>query len=132
MEIEVLDGGISLDEALIDAPPEAVRRQVSEYERGDRRRFDLPVSRPKSFLGRVMEAMQAVPYGETRTYGDLAATLGTAPIAVGRACGLNPVPLIVPCHRIVGSDGSLRGSSAPGGVALKRRLLEHERSMSAD
>ena len=70
--------------------------------------------------------MAAIPYGETRTYGEIAAELDSAPIAVGGACGRNPVPVVVPCHRVVGSDGGLRGYSAADGIATKRRLLELE------
>jgi methylated-DNA-[protein]-cysteine S-methyltransferase len=77
-----------------------------------------------------MDAMAAIPYGETRTYGDLAADLDTSPVAVGGACGRNPVPLVVPCHRVVGHDG-LGGFSAEGGVDLKRALLAHEREHAA-
>jgi len=69
--------------------------------------------------------MSDIPYGETRTYGDLAAALDTAPVAVGSACGKNPVPLVVPCHRVVGRD-SLGGYSAGDGTALKERLLALE------
>ena len=67
----------------------------------------------------------AIPAGETRRYGELAAELDTAPIAVGGACARTPVPLLVPCHRVVGVDG-LGGYSAADGLALKRRLLGHE------
>jgi methylated-DNA-[protein]-cysteine S-methyltransferase len=72
-----------------------------------------------------MAAMAAIPYGETSTYGDLAQELDTAPVAVGTACSRNPVPLVVPCHRVVGVD-SLGGYSAGDGLALKERLLELE------
>lgn len=126
MELDVLGGGIEFDPSFVDEPPAEIRRQLREYERGERATFDLSVSFPSSFTGRVMEAMAAVPYGEVTTYGDLATTLDTAPIAVGGACGRNPVPVVVPCHRIVGSDGSLHGYSAPGGTDLKQRLLDHE------
>lgn len=129
MDVEVFGGGLAVDESLVNESPAEIRRQVGEYERGDRRSFDLTVDVPDSFTGRVMDAMGEIPYGETRTYGDLASALGTAPIAVGGACGRNPVPLLVPCHRVVASDGSLRGYSAPGGLALKRRLLDHERAV---
>lgn len=125
MKVHLLDDALTIDETHLDAPPAAVREQVAAYERGDRRAFDLGVSLPDSFLGRAMEAMAAIPYGETRTYGALAADLDTAAVAVGQACGANPVPLVVPCHRVVGVDG-LRGYSADGGVALKRALLAHE------
>ncbi len=130
MELDLFGGGVDIDLASVDADTETVRQQVREqvreYECGDRQQFDVQMSFPDSFTGDVMAAMAAIPYGETRTYGDIAADLDTAPIAVGQACGRNPVPLVVPCHRVVGSDGGLHGYSAPGGVALKQRLLEHE------
>jgi len=117
-----LDGGL-----LGAASSAAVRRQVGEYEAGDRRAFDLPVSYPASFIGRVMRTIDRIPYGETRTCGDLADALDTAPVAVGGACGRNRLPLVIPCHRVVGADGSLGGYSAPGGPSCKRRGLDHER-----
>ena len=92
---------------------------------GDREAFDLGVAFPDGFLGEVMRAMTRVPYGETRTYGELAAGIGSSPVAVGGACGRNPVPVVVPCHRIVAA-GSLGGYSAAGGVAAKRALLDAE------
>ncbi len=92
MEIPILQSTIEIDEPLVEEPPVEIRTQVREYERGDRRAFDLE----------------------------------TSPIAVGQACGRNPVPVIVPCHRVVGSDGSLNGYSAADGVETKRRLLELE------
>jgi len=128
MDIELLDSRLEIDESLVRASPAEIRRQVEEYAAGGRRAFDLPVEYPDTFAGDVMEAMATIPYGETRTYGDLAADLGTAPVAVGQGCGSNPVPVIVPCHRVVASDGSLRGYSAGDGVAVKRRLLELEAS----
>jgi methylated-DNA-[protein]-cysteine S-methyltransferase len=126
MELELFGGGVEIDRTFLEASADAVEQQVREYERGERETFDLETAFPDTFLGDVMAVMAAIPYGETRTYGDIAADLDTAPIAVGQACGRNPVPLVVPCHRVVGSDGGLHGYSAPGGVALKRRLLEHE------
>jgi methylated-DNA-[protein]-cysteine S-methyltransferase len=126
VELTIFGGGVEVDIDAVDVAPETVRRQVREYERGERRAFEVGVEPPTPFVGRVMDAMAAIPYGETRTYGDLAADLDTAPVAVGRACGRNPAPIIVPCHRVVGSDGGLHGYSAPGGLELKRRLLEHE------
>lgn len=126
MNIEILGGGVEIDTAYVEAPAAEIHRQLRAYERRDRTSFDLPTTAPSPFTGRVMDAMSAIPYGETRTYGDLATALDTAPVAVGQACGRNPVPVVVPCHRVVGSDGGLHGYSAPGGVALKRRLLVHE------
>lgn len=126
MDISILQSKIEIDESLVEEPPAEIRTQVREYERGDRRAFDLEIATPDGFLGDVMNAMSEIPSGETRSYSDLAAKLETSPIAVGQACGRNPVPVIVPCHRVVGSDGSLNGYSAADGVETKRRLLELE------
>ncbi|MFC7070339.1 methylated-DNA--[protein]-cysteine S-methyltransferase [Halobaculum lipolyticum] len=129
MSLAVPGGELVVDAAYVDAPAEEIRRQAREYGAGTRESFDLPLRYPGGFLGRVMGAMAAIPYGETRTYGDLAADLDNAPQPVGAACGRNPVPLLVPCHRVVAADG-LGGFSADGGPELKRRLLDHERSAS--
>ena len=82
--------------------------QLREYLAGQRRQFDLPLKRPagaSAFQHRVWDAMLAIPFGETRTYGELAAELGTSPRAVGGACGRNPLPILVPCHRVVAKNG---------------------------
>jgi len=126
LHITVCGFDLEIDADRIAESGSEVRRQVREYDRGERESFDLRVGFPETFTGRVMEAMAAIPHGETRTYGDLATELGTAPVAVGSACGRNPVPVIVPCHRVVGAD-SLGGFSAEGGVEAKRALLDHER-----
>jgi methylated-DNA-[protein]-cysteine S-methyltransferase len=80
------------------------------------------------FERRVYDAARAVPAGETVTYGEIAARIGErgAAQAVGRALGRNPFPIVVPCHRVVAADGSLRGFSAPGGIETKRRMLAIE------
>lgn len=122
----VMGETIPIDESLVEEPPGEIRRQLDEYDRGRRQSFDLSVATLDSFTGRVMEQLFEIPYGETRTYGEIAAALDTAPIAVGGACGRNPVPVIVPCHRVLRSNGDLGGYSAPGGVRVKRRLLDHE------
>ncbi|MEF8841522.1 MAG: methylated-DNA--[protein]-cysteine S-methyltransferase [Haloarculaceae archaeon] len=127
MYVTVRGFDLEIDANRIAEPWAEIRRQVREYDRGERRTFDLTVEFPASFAGRVMAAMAAIPYGETRTYGDIAEDLGTAPVPVGSACGRNPVPVVVPCHRVVGSD-SLGGFSAEGGVEAKRALLDHERA----
>jgi methylated-DNA-[protein]-cysteine S-methyltransferase len=126
MHVSLGEWEVELDATAVDAPPETVRRQVREYDAGDRRTFDLDVTIPDSFTGAVMAALLEIPYGKTRTYGDLAATLDTAPVAVGQALARNPVPVVVPCHRVVGAD-SLGGYSAgEDGQRLKRYLLELE------
>jgi methylated-DNA-[protein]-cysteine S-methyltransferase len=126
MNVQILDSTVTIDDSVITESTTEIRRQVSEYERGDRQRFELTVDLPGGLTGDVMTEMTDIAYGETRTYGDLAATLDTSPIAVGRACGRNPVPLVVPCHRVVGSDGTLKGYSAADGIVTKRQLLDLE------
>ena len=126
MDCSVLGNTIEIDESFVDEPQSVIRAQIAEYERGDRRRFDLTVRSPDDTTGAVMDAMNEIPYGETRSYATLADALDTAPIAIGAACARNPVPVIVPCHRVVGSDGSLTGYSGGDGVPTKHRLLEFE------
>ena len=105
-------------------------RQLAAYFAGSLREFDLPIApQGTPFRLRVWAAMQAIPYGETRSYGDLAQALGTAPRAVGGACGANPIPLVVPCHRVVGAGGALGGFSGGAGCDTKRQLLAHERAL---
>nr|WP_244531537.1 methylated-DNA--[protein]-cysteine S-methyltransferase [Halogranum amylolyticum] len=118
-----------LDESYLDVDEATLRPQLVAYGRGDRREFDVSISYPEGLVGDVMQLMAAIPYGETRTYGDLAVDLETSAQAVGQACGSNPVPVVVPCHRVVAADG-LGGFSAAGGTALKRRLLGLERGES--
>ena len=106
--------------------------QLQEYFAGTRRRFDLPLDLyGTDFQQDVWQAMLAIPYGETRTYGELAAQLGrprsTRP--VGQACGQNPVGIVVPCHRVVGSSGAMTGYSG-GGVRCKAALLDLERRVA--
>jgi methylated-DNA-[protein]-cysteine S-methyltransferase len=110
------------DEHLADA-----RRQLTEYFAGERTTFDLPL-RPfgAPFQLRVWEALLRIPYGETASYGALARELGhpTAARAVGAANGRNPIAIVVPCHRVIGSNGSLTGYA--GGLECKRALLDLE------
>lgn len=106
---------------------EPFHRQLREYLAGRRRVFDLPLDlRGSPFQLSVWEQVAAIPYGCTASYGDIAHLLGNpgASRAVGAANGANPVPLIVPCHRVVGSDGSLTGFG--GGLPIKQRLLALE------
>ncbi len=97
----------------------------------DRRltRFDLPLDWGHGLQEQVRRAMAAIPMGETRTYGDLARDIGTPAQAIGQACGANPIPIIIPCHRILGAHG-LGGFSAKGGVETKVWLLKHEGAAS--
>jgi methylated-DNA-[protein]-cysteine S-methyltransferase len=104
-----------------------VRRQVEQYCAGERTHFELELAAPGTdFQHAVWDELVKIPYGETRSYGEIAKTIGQ-PLAargVGAANGANPIGLIVPCHRVIGADGSLTGYG--GGLPLKRALLAHE------
>lgn len=109
-------------------PPELVAalEQLDAYFNGALHTFDLPLSVEGSgFQRAACDAMLGIPFGETRTYGDLAVELGASAQAVGMACGGNPIPVIIPCHRILGAQ-SLGGYSGAGGVETKVWLLRHE------
>ena len=104
-------------------------RQLSEYFAGERQEFSIPLDlRGTAFQQSVWKALLAIPFGSTRTYGNLARQLGSpaASRAVGAANGRNPVSIIVPCHRVIGSSGKLTGFA--GGLPAKRHLLELETS----
>ena len=103
------------------------RQQFEEYFAGERTTFDLPmVVSGNKLQTRTWQALREIPYGETRTYGELAEQLGWRDIvrAVGAAIGQNPLLVVVPCHRVIGADGKLTGYA--GGLARKRQLLDLE------
>ena len=119
-----------LDPAWVEDPAAfgTVERQLGEYFAGERTAFDLDLAPAgTAFQLRVWAALREIPYGTTTSYGELAARLGSpsASRAVGLANGRNPISVIVPCHRVVGADGSLTGFG--GGVERKRTLLDLER-----
>ena len=103
-------------------------KQVAEYFAGTRRDFDLPLRIEASEAQQAAcAAMRAIPMGETLTYGEIAREMKVSAQAMGQLCGHNPIPLIVPCHRVLGATG-LGGFSAPEGVETKVFLLRHERA----
>ena len=126
--------------ALAEADAGAVGRAVDairshlEGRSVDYRDVRLDLSEVAAFELSVYRAAQAIPFGETRSYGALAAALGApqAAQAVGRALGRNPWPIVVPCHRITAADGRTGGFSAPGGAVTKLRLLEIEGALAPD
>ena len=121
------DGVSSDDPVLVEA-----ERQVSEYFAGTRTVFDLPLAPAATpFQAGLRRAMMDIPFGAVRSYGDLARDIGSAPRAIGQGCGRNPLPVIVPCHRVVGQGGALVGYSLNGvpdqaGLSMKAALLNHE------
>lgn len=103
------------------------KRQLEAYFDGKLKDFDLPLRAPGSaFQQRVWRAMAKIPYGVMLSYGDLAKKIGSAPRAIGGACGSNPIPIIVPCHRVVGAGNRLHGYSGAGGLDTKMALLKLE------
>jgi methylated-DNA-[protein]-cysteine S-methyltransferase len=112
---------------VLRSPLDDVRRELDEYFDGSRTSFDLPIDlRVAPFHAEVLRELALVPYGQTSTYGALAAKVGRprAARAVGTVMNRNPIPIVLPCHRIVGANGSLTGYA--GGLDIKRRLLELE------
>jgi len=128
------DGGaiIALEWGRAESPEptallETARDQLNGYFDGKRKDFDLPLSlKGTPYQCAVWDRMRRIPYGHVQTYGDIARGLKSAPRAVGGACGRNPIPIIIPCHRIIASNGKLGGFSAIGGVETKRALLRLE------
>jgi methylated-DNA-[protein]-cysteine S-methyltransferase len=103
---------------------EDAARQLTAYFARERRDFDLPLKPEGSaFEQQVWAAMQRIPYGETRSYGEIANETGGMPQEVGSACGSNPLPILIPCHRVLAGGGKLGGYSGKGGLETKTRLL---------
>jgi methylated-DNA-[protein]-cysteine S-methyltransferase len=124
--IVALDWGRGRDQEATPLLREACD-QLQDYFDGRRMSFDLPLAPEGSnFQKRVWAALCAIPPGETRSYADIARTIGSAPRAVGGANGANPIPLFIPCHRVIAANGSLGGYSGGDGPATKRYLLDHE------
>lgn len=111
-----------------DTTPELTEAlaQLAAYFKGGLTRFDLPLNVAGSeFQRRVCDAMREIPFGDTVTYGDLAARIGASAQAIGTGCGGNPIPVVIPCHRVLAASG-LGGYSGQGGVETKVWLLRHE------
>ena len=116
-----LSGATDLSEVL-----DAAEAQMLAYNVGELEQFDLPLNvKGTAFQRDVCDAMSAIPFGYTRTYGEIAKDLGVPAQAVGQACGGNPIAIIIPCHRVMGAKG-LTGFSGAGGVETKVALLRHE------
>ena len=116
-----------------DQKVKQVFKQLQEYFRRERKEFDLPLEiSGTDFQKRVWNELTKIPYGETISYGELANRMGDKNLmrAVAAANGANPIPIIIPCHRVIGSDGSLTGYG--GGLDVKKKLLELEGSRTMD
>ena len=105
------------------------KSQLNDYFDGLRKNFDLPLEPSGTkFQQRVWSMIEQIPYGKTTTYGEIAKAVGSSARAVGMACGANPIPVIIPCHR-VGAANAMGGYSGEGGVETKRVLLHLERAL---
>lgn len=116
----------AIEESGHDPVLDQAAAELAEYFHSGRVGFSVPLALPDgAFRRRFLRALIDIPFGHTRTYGDLASDLGVSAQAIGQACGANPIPIIVPCHRVLGAT-SLGGFSARGGVETKVALLRHE------
>lgn len=124
--IVALDWGWGRDQDETPLLKEAVR-QLNRYFDGEEMEFDLPL-RPygTEFQKSVWRQMLLIPYGKTMTYGEMASELKSVARAVGGACGINPIPIIIPCHRVLAANGKLGGYTADGGIETKEALLRLE------
>lgn len=127
----VEDGGRLVGLEWHEGPPaetpllaEALRQLAAYFDR-KLDRFDLPMDWGTGLNAAVRHAMAEIPFGQTRTYGQIAKLVGAPAQAVGQACGANPLPILIPCHRVTGTNW-FGGFSAPGGVETKAALLRHE------
>ncbi|HEC90290.1 MAG TPA: methylated-DNA--[protein]-cysteine S-methyltransferase [Alphaproteobacteria bacterium] len=119
--------GIGETPLLIEA-----RNQMRAYFAGELEMFDLPLAaKGTDFQVAAWRAMSQIPYGVTKTYSDIARGLASGPRAVGTACARNPLPIIVPCHRVVGLRGRLGGYTGSGGIATKKALLRLEGALTS-
>ena len=101
-----------------------VKNQIQEYINGRLKKFNLNIFlQGTNFQKKIWRELQSIPYGKTKTYGQIAKKFNTSPRFVGNVCGLNQHLLVVPCHRVVRSDGTLGGFSSLGGIKLKKKLL---------
>ena len=109
------------------------RDQLEAYFDGERQAFDLPLTpMGTAFQQSVWAALRMIPYGQTQSYGEIAKRLGTSARAIGGACGRNPLPILIPCHRVLGQTGRLTGYSGGEGEDTKRVLLILEGALSED
>ena len=128
--IEEMEKRHHVNVILNEQQTEKYTRQIEEYLEGSRQYFDLPIdwSVMTPFQKKALKATYEIPRGQTRTYGEVAEQAGNpqAPRAVGRAEATNPIPIVIPCHRVVNADGELHGYSGHGGLETKAWLLELE------
>ncbi len=118
---------------LPDSDPivDSIQKQLDQYFKHSHQNFSIPIQflRGTDFQKQVWQAMLEIPYGETRSYSEIASRIHRpkAVRAVGQACKRNPIGIVVPCHRVIGKDGSLTGYSGKNYIDLKKRLLDHEK-----
>ena len=124
MIISVFDKELVIDQNLVKESEHEIRSQIEEFLNKERERFDLDFEFPSGATGHILREMNKIGYGKTKSYGDLADEIGSSAIAVGQVCSKNPLPLIIPCHRVVGKN-EIGGYQT--GEEVKRKLLELEK-----
>ena len=132
LSVEEIDGVVThldwVDEEQCNSSLNSVNI-LSDYFNKTSQEFDVKVNPcGTNFQKKVWKALMDIPYGETITYGELAKKVGSHPRAVGGAVGANPIPIIIPCHRVMGANGKLTGYSGRGGIETKKYLLDLEKS----
>lgn len=129
MKIELFDDAVELDSDFIEDRKQ-VQRQIQEYLDSGRTRFETSYSLAKltDHQQKVLEETSEIPLGKTRTYSEIAEEISSAPVAVGQALKTNPLPVLIPCHRVVG-ENNLGGYNGEKNSSIKKKLLEHERSL---
>jgi methylated-DNA-[protein]-cysteine S-methyltransferase len=125
MKLEINRKELEFKEELVEKSEDEIRRQIEEYISGDREKFNLEFYIQNSSTGEVMREMMKISRGDTKSYGEIAENLGSAAVAVGQACGRNPLPVVVPCHRVVGKN-SLGGYCGERDSEAKKKLLNLE------
>lgn len=126
-----LDWGWAMDSTETPLLREAAAQLEAYFDR-TLYTFDLPLDPPgTAFQRKVWDALKRIPWGKTVSYGQLAAEIGTGPRAIGGACGMNPIPIIIPCHRVLASNGGLGGYSGQDGVETKSQLLRLEGALAS-
>jgi len=135
------DALVSIDMLGESARPDDVRHplldeaaeQLAAYFDGRLRKFDLPIAPPSTKRGNELRAaIVAIPYGEVANYGEVARKASSGPRAIGQACRRNPLPIVIPCHRVIAAGGKIGYYSGGSGVATKRYLLNHETGEEAN
>jgi len=130
MKVKICKSSVEIDESFILDSEYKLRKEVNEYLNGNLKKFSVRYNTPDNFTGAVMNALADIPYDSTCTYGEIANRIDSSPIAVGQGCGNNPLPILVPCHRVVRSNGVGGYLGESDNSNFKKMLIDLESSNS--